>query len=84
MIQHTDCGTIRFRDDKIQSARLERAPNREEEIREMTFGQIKDVDRSIVDDVEWIRECTLLRKELRGAVVGMSFDIKTGELRKVI
>jgi hypothetical protein len=36
-----------------------------------------------VGDVEWIRACPYLRQGLRESVQGMSFDVKTGLLKKV-
>jgi hypothetical protein len=36
-----------------------------------------------VDDVEWIRRSPYIRKELKERTQGMSFDIKTGLLKKI-
>lgn len=52
MIHHSDCGAIGFRDDKTHSVLLECAPDHEEEIRKMSFGQIKE-HVSIYFNTEW-------------------------------
>jgi carbonic anhydrase len=41
------------------------------------------VEDSVRSDVEFLKQSPLVRKELKGSIQGLVFDIETGRLNKV-
>ncbi|MCJ1403060.1 hypothetical protein MMC11_006283 [Xylographa trunciseda] len=62
----------------------ERVPGHDEELEAMHFGEIEggDVERSVREDVEFLRTSPFMKKELK--IQGYVSDVITGELKTVV
>ncbi|TFB02182.1 Uncharacterized protein CCMA1212_005717 [Trichoderma ghanense] len=80
IVHHTDCGTLRFRDEDIRKTDSRYWP----EIDAMHIGAIADVDRSVGDDLEWLGKTPFVRKDLIEKTRGFIFDVKTGLVSPVV
>ena len=49
----------------------------------MTFGAITNIEQSVKDDLAFLREHPLVRKELKEKAVGFVYDIITGLVTQV-
>ncbi|HSD28806.1 MAG TPA: carbonic anhydrase [Vicinamibacteria bacterium] len=77
VIHHTDCGMLTFTNDQLKQ-RLREGRGTEADLDFLPFS---DLDQSVRDDVEAIRESRLL---LPGVpVTGFVYDVRTGRLRRV-
>ncbi|KAL9096078.1 MAG: hypothetical protein Q9165_001600 [Trypethelium subeluteriae] len=80
VIHHTDCGKSFMTDGEARSALKKRLPDMEE-IDSLEFGSFKDstLEQSVKDDVLFLREAPLLRRELGEASIGFTYDVKTDD-----
>jgi carbonic anhydrase len=85
IVHHTDCGTLRFTSDEVRAGLRARDPAAAAaaDIDNGHFCGISDIEASVVDDVRFLRDSTLVREELREGVEGFVYDIETGRLRAV-
>ncbi|KAL7823158.1 carbonic anhydrase [Trichoderma gracile] len=85
IVHHTDCGTLRFRDDDIrQSLRSRMDSQYWPVIDTMHIGAITDVEQSVRDDLEWLEKTPFVRKDLIEKTRGFMFDVKTGLVNPII
>jgi carbonic anhydrase len=80
VIHHTDCGMTMFTNDVlIQKVKEEKG----EDVSDIDFLTIPDLDQSVRDDVDRIRA---LRAKLPDGVTvsGQVYDVATGTLREVV
>jgi len=82
IVHHTDCGATHFTDDMIRTSLKKRLPDHDE-IDNMTFGAVSDLEQSIRDDLAILKASPLMRKELLDRSVGFIYDIKTGKVNPV-
>ncbi|KAL7801120.1 carbonic anhydrase, partial [Trichoderma afarasin] len=79
IVHHTDCGTLRFRDENVRkSLKAKTDPKHWPEIDAMYIGAITDVEQSVRDDLEWLGTTPFVRKDLVERTFGFIFDVKTG------
>lgn len=84
LLAHTDCGAAYFDESTIRSALLETDPSAVRKVDAMDFGTIKGGgEKSLRDDMAWLKKQPMVRQGLRDAVRGLMYDIKTGEVREV-
>ncbi|KAL6863518.1 carbonic anhydrase [Trichoderma novae-zelandiae] len=82
IVHHTDCGTLRFKDEDIrQSLKAKIDAKYWPAIDAMHMGAITDVEQSVRDDLEWLGKTPFVRKDLIENTRGFVFNVKTG-LRK--
>ncbi|OQO03144.1 hypothetical protein B0A48_11399 [Cryoendolithus antarcticus] len=81
IVHHTDCGMINFSDDFVKGKLKERHPGHDQEIDEMFIGEIKDLEKSLKEDVALIRADPFLPKDLE--VLAFEYDVFTGKAREV-
>ncbi|KAI0550433.1 carbonic anhydrase [Xylaria curta] len=85
VIKHTDCGATHMTEEGIRAHIKRHSPDVDSEVinkfRAETTTDIADRTRK---DVQLIRDCPIIRKELREASSGLLFDLTTGKLTKVI
>ncbi|KAH0495081.1 hypothetical protein TgHK011_008652 [Trichoderma gracile] len=81
VIHHTDCGLTHLRNEYLHKALTEKAPGNADEIAKMEFGEILDLEASVVEDMKILKDSPYLRKDLK--VYGYVYDIKTGKLQEV-
>ena len=80
VVHHTDCGSTYWTNDFVRSKVKERLPNLQG-VESMQFGAVTtSLEQSVIDDLEFIRNSELIRKELADRSHGFLYDIKTGKL----
>ncbi|KAH8658336.1 carbonic anhydrase [Xylariales sp. PMI_506] len=82
IIHHTDCGASHFKTVNIRKELKERLPNNTD-IDSMTFGDFEDLEQSVLEDVKFLKNSPLVRKELTENVHGFTWDLKTGLLKSL-
>ena len=80
-----DCGATYWNDAFVHKDLLEQHPEKEDEIRKMTFLPVdpKNLEASVVEDVDFLRGNKLVREDLRQKVHGFLYDIKTGDSNRI-
>ncbi|KAJ4860599.1 carbonic anhydrase domain-containing protein [Trichoderma breve] len=81
IIHHTDCGCAHITDEKLKESLLEKAPGNPDMVNAMYFGAFgsnKSLEEIVLEDISFLKEYPLLRKEVRNAVRGFIFDIYSG------
>ncbi|KAI0183764.1 carbonic anhydrase [Xylaria flabelliformis] len=85
VIKHTDCGATHMTEEGIRAHIKKHSPNIDSEIlNNFEMETTHDIVDRTRKDVELIKNCPLIRKELRDNTSGLLFDITTGKLTKVI
>ncbi len=80
VIHHTDCGMLTFTDGVLQGSIREKTGV---DVSDMEFLSFSDLDQSVRDDVERIRNAAkILPEDI--SVSGHVYDVKTGILREVV
>jgi carbonic anhydrase len=75
IVHHIDCGTTKFTEEQVKKNLTEKF-GKDERIDEMVFGAIADLPQSLRDDVEIMKNSTLI--ESGTLITGLLYDIKTG------
>ena len=87
VLRHSDCGSTFYRDDGLKAVLRERIAGREVEdidIDSMVFGACTtSPEERCLEEVVWLRDHPLLRKELRQKVFGGVYNLETGKVEKV-
>ncbi|KAJ7512792.1 carbonic anhydrase [Mycena galericulata] len=83
IVHHTDCGLTHLTDAGINAFFKEKCPHKAAELDAMNFDAIVDGDlqRSVKDDVNFLKESPYFSKDLM--VAGMIFDLKTGKVQNI-
>ncbi|QDS68985.1 hypothetical protein FKW77_009250 [Venturia effusa] len=81
IIHHTDCGATHFTNEQVRGVVLSRDP--EAKVENEDYGEISDLPASVVRDVEFLKESTLVRRELKEMIRGFLYNIETGELGEI-
>ncbi|PTB68127.1 hypothetical protein BBK36DRAFT_1115383, partial [Trichoderma citrinoviride] len=85
IIHHTDCGTLRFRDEDIRRSLISKMDSEYWPVIDtMHIGAITDVEQSVRDDLAWLEKTPFVRKDLVEKTRGFVFDVKTGLVNPVI
>lgn len=81
IIHHTDCGTTHFTNEQVRGVIIARDP--EAKVENVDYGEISDLPKSVVRDVEFLKERKEVRGELKEKIRGFLYDIETGELGEI-
>ena len=82
VIKHTDCGFTYFDNQKAHDTCLKNlGPEAKEELDDMDFGPITDLDEAVRQDVKYLRDSKLIQRDV--VVSGWVLDLETGKVRKV-
>lgn len=81
-MHHDDCGASMYTDEGIRR-KIKESVGSGRSLEDMTFGAIGDVEQGVRDDLAFLREHPLVRKQLREKAVGFVYDIHTGLITKV-
>ncbi|KAL7948823.1 carbonic anhydrase [Trichoderma barbatum] len=66
IVHHTDCGTLRFKDEDVRKSLKAKTDSKYWlEIDAMYLGAISDIEESVRDDLEWFGKTPFVRKSLR-------------------
>ncbi|OQV00996.1 hypothetical protein CLAIMM_06420 isoform 1 [Cladophialophora immunda] len=82
VVHHTDCGTTHVPDNEVRERIKQISSLPAEAIDAMDFGEIKDLEASILEDVAMIKDDPTYGGNAP-AVVGLLYEIETGKLRQV-
>ncbi|MCJ1384035.1 hypothetical protein MMC17_007151 [Xylographa soralifera] len=84
LLHHSDCGATHFTEESLKKQVRARVSGHDEELEAMYFGEIVggDLERSVREDVEYLRTSPFVKKELK--LHGYVIDIITGELKTVV
>ncbi|KAB5562767.1 carbonic anhydrase [Coniochaeta sp. 2T2.1] len=84
VIHHNDCGASIVAEEDVRSA-VGKLPGVEPKTLEAMFlPPFTDFEKSVRDDLTFLRSTPFLRKELADQVHGFLYDIKTGLLSPVV
>ncbi|KAJ5564010.1 hypothetical protein N7513_000252 [Penicillium frequentans] len=85
IIHHADCGTTHVAVDDIKDNLKRRLPSKSVEIGEMHFQMHdgKEIEKSVREDLRFLRECEYIRTELAERSKGFIFNLKTNRLEPV-
>jgi carbonic anhydrase len=76
-----DCGQTHVLDDEVRRAVTTRRPELADEVERMEFGEITDMEGSVLEDMTLLKTSSLLPADLE--VLGYVLDLETGLLREV-
>ncbi|MCJ1391746.1 hypothetical protein MMC18_004611 [Xylographa bjoerkii] len=84
LVHHSDCGATHFTEESMKKLVAARVSGHDEELQSMYFGEIVggDIERSVKEDVEFLRASPFVKKEL--TIHGYVIDVITGELKTVV
>lgn len=82
IMHHNDCGASMYTDAGTRQ-KIRETTGSHQNLENMTFGAIRDIEQSVKDDLAVLREHPLVRKELRERTVGFVYDIHTGLITPV-
>ncbi|KAL3483105.1 carbonic anhydrase [Aspergillus germanicus] len=83
IIHHTDCSAQLFGNEGVCQMLAERAPDASREVEKLKLPGFQDLERSVQDDVQLVKNSPLVRKELAARTRGFVYDLKTGEVKPV-
>lgn len=81
IIHHTDCGTTHFTNEQVRDVVGTRDP--EVDVKNVDYGAINDLPKSIVRDVKFLKESKVVREELKETIKGFLYDIESGNLKEI-
>jgi carbonic anhydrase len=76
-----DCGQTHVLDEEVRRAVTTRRPELAAEVESMEFGEITDMEGSVLEDMTLLKTSPLLPADLE--VLGYVLDLETGLLREV-
>ncbi|ORY90289.1 carbonic anhydrase [Leucosporidium creatinivorum] len=83
VIHHTDCGMLTFKSERLHDLIKKRVdPAHYPAIEQLAALEFGDLDKSITDDVAFLKAHPLILKET--VVSGYKYHVETGELEKVV
>lgn len=85
VIHHSDCGMLTFSDELLRSKVIDAHPGDtkvSEAVNDLQFGPFPDLDRSVKDDVAFLKNHPLVLKE--GNITGWVYEVETGKVREVV
>lgn len=85
VIHHSDCGMLTFSDEQLRSKVIDAHPGDtkvSEAVNDLQFGPFPDLDRSVKDDVAFLKNHPLVLKE--GNITGWVYEVETGKVREVV
>lgn len=85
VIHHSDCGMLTFSDEQLRSKVIDAHPgdtNVSGVVNDLQFGPFPDLDRSVKDDVAFLKNHPLVLKE--GNITGWVYEVETGKVREVV
>ena len=77
----TDCGQTHVLDEEVRRTVIARRPELADEVKSMKFGEITDMEGSVVEDIKLLKSTPLLPADME--VFGYVLDLETGLLREV-
>ncbi|KIW89451.1 uncharacterized protein Z519_09607 [Cladophialophora bantiana CBS 173.52] len=82
VVHHTDCGTTHVPDSEVRAKIKQMSSLPAETVDALEFGEIKDLEASIREDVAMIKSDPLYGGHAP-QVVGLLYEIESGKLRQV-
>jgi carbonic anhydrase len=85
LIKHTGCGMLTFKNEDAVAIVRKNLGN--EAVWELgaflngDFIPMRDLEKGIMDDIEWVRGCKLIPKLI--GISGWIYEVETGKVRRV-
>ncbi|EHK23900.1 uncharacterized protein TRIVIDRAFT_221150 [Trichoderma virens Gv29-8] len=83
VIHHTDCGATYMDKKQIHDHVLKEDGVSVEDVNQLVFPVITDLEQSVRDDVSLLKASRIIRRELREHASGYLYDVKSGLVRRV-
>ncbi|KAI5123753.1 hypothetical protein M0805_000344 [Coniferiporia weirii] len=80
VFHHTDCGMLTFKDADLKASLKDKYPSATKEIDSIDFLPIQNLEKSVVDDVNYLKKHPLILDE--STITGWVYDVKTGKVGK--
>lgn len=81
LFQHTDCGRLKFTTPSVRETYKQALPGNDEATRAVEkieyFGESSDLEKSLEEDVTFLREHPLIFKDT--VITGWIYDVDTGK-----
>ncbi|KAJ5652334.1 hypothetical protein N7507_009760 [Penicillium longicatenatum] len=83
IIHHTDCSAELFSNAEVSQALIGRVPDASDIVEGLGLPGYDDLERSVQEDVQLVKQSQLVRKALADRTRGFIYDLKSGEVRPV-
>ena len=78
LIHHTGCGMLTMTSQAMQEHVKNAIPEARQEIDAINFGAFPDLDKSVKDDVEYLKANPLVLKDI--PITGWIYEVETGKV----
>jgi len=82
LIHHTGCGMLTMTSQAMQDHVKGAIPEASREVDAIDFGAFPELERSVQDDVEFLKGSPLVLKDI--AISGWIYEVETGKVRQVV
>ncbi|KAJ5923596.1 hypothetical protein N7454_008841 [Penicillium verhagenii] len=83
IMHHTDCSAEFFSNADVCQGIADRAPDAKDSVASLKLPGFEDLERSVHEDVQLVKNSPLVRKELADRTRGFIYDLTTGEVKPV-
>lgn len=77
LFHHTDCGMLTFKNEDLRRTLKEKYPSATKEIEAIDFLPFPELEKSVKDDIEFLKEHPLVLDET--TITGWIYDVETGK-----
>lgn len=78
VFHHTDCGMLMFSNPDIKALLEQRYPTAADEIKAIDFLPFSNLEQSVKDDVEYLKQHPLVLKDIK--ITGWIYEVETGKV----
>lgn len=82
LIHHTDCGMLTLSSRAMKEHVKKAVPSAINEIDAIDFGAFNDLEVSVKDDVEFLKNSPLVLKDI--PITGWIYEVESGRVRQVV
>ncbi|EJD04213.1 carbonic anhydrase [Fomitiporia mediterranea MF3/22] len=82
LFHHTDCGMLTFKNEDLRNSLKEKYPSVTKEIESIDFFPFPQLERSVKDDIEFLKQHPLVLDET--TITGWIYDVKTGKVSIIL
>ncbi|KAH7310428.1 carbonic anhydrase [Stachybotrys elegans] len=83
IIHHTDCALLHYTSDQVREGVRKLPGVTAEEAESLVLPNFSSLEDSVREDMEHLKKSKVIRPELKEAIKGFVFDIKTGLIKQV-
>ncbi|KAG8831417.1 hypothetical protein FRC17_003195 [Serendipita sp. 399] len=82
VFHHTDCGMLTFTTPQLQGKLKEAYPEATKEIEAIDFLPFPNLEQSVKDDVEFLKNHPLVLKDT--TITGWVYEVETGKVKQIV